>query len=106
MRLAAQRADIWNAIGTPEDVRPLNDKFTALCLGEGRDPATVMRSVCPRVDMLASSEDFVAHAAAYIDAGFTDFQIPWPRTDQQYEVMQQIARECIPEIRSAYRSAR
>jgi alkanesulfonate monooxygenase SsuD/methylene tetrahydromethanopterin reductase-like flavin-dependent oxidoreductase (luciferase family) len=105
MRLAARKADIWNAIGTPEDVRALNDTFRVMCQNEGRDPATVMRSVCPRVDMLASPEDFVSHATAYLDAGFTDFQIPWPRTDQQYEVMQQVARECIPGIRDDYQSA-
>jgi alkanesulfonate monooxygenase SsuD/methylene tetrahydromethanopterin reductase-like flavin-dependent oxidoreductase (luciferase family) len=105
MRLAARQADIWNAIGTPDDVRPLNDTFSALCLSEGRDPATVLRSVCPRVDMLASTDDFVAHAAAYLDAGFTDFQIPWPRTDQQYEGMQQAARECLPVIRRDFEPA-
>jgi alkanesulfonate monooxygenase SsuD/methylene tetrahydromethanopterin reductase-like flavin-dependent oxidoreductase (luciferase family) len=104
MRLAARCADIWNAIGTPDDVCPLNGTFTAMCLAEGRDPATILRSVCPRVDMLASPKDFVTHATAYLDAGFTDFQIPWPRTEQQYDVMIQIARDCIPKIRRDYRS--
>jgi alkanesulfonate monooxygenase SsuD/methylene tetrahydromethanopterin reductase-like flavin-dependent oxidoreductase (luciferase family) len=106
MRLAAKHADIWNAIGTPEDVRALNDQFAAICRAEGRDPATVLRSVCPRVDMLASTEDFVTHTTAYLDAGFTDFQIPWPRTDAQNEVMQRVAHESIPEIRRDYQSAR
>jgi alkanesulfonate monooxygenase SsuD/methylene tetrahydromethanopterin reductase-like flavin-dependent oxidoreductase (luciferase family) len=104
MRLAAQKADIWNAIGTPDDVRTLNDMFTDMCRAESRDPATVLRSVCPRVDMLASDGDFVAHARAFLDAGFTDFQIPWPRTPQQHEVMLQVARECIPRLRDDYRS--
>jgi alkanesulfonate monooxygenase SsuD/methylene tetrahydromethanopterin reductase-like flavin-dependent oxidoreductase (luciferase family) len=104
MRLAARHADIWNAIGTPDDLHPLNDMFTAMCLAQGRDPATILRSVCPRVDMLASPEDFVTHATAYLDAGFTDFQIPWPRTDHQYAVMHQAARACIPLLRNAYQS--
>jgi alkanesulfonate monooxygenase SsuD/methylene tetrahydromethanopterin reductase-like flavin-dependent oxidoreductase (luciferase family) len=105
MRLAARHADIWNAIGTPEEVSALNDTFEGLCHAESRNPSTILRSVCPTVDMLASAEDFVSSASDYLKAGFTDFQIPWPRTDHQYEVMLQVARERIPELRRAFRAA-
>jgi alkanesulfonate monooxygenase SsuD/methylene tetrahydromethanopterin reductase-like flavin-dependent oxidoreductase (luciferase family) len=106
MRLAAKHADVWNAIGTPDEVRALNDTFEGLCHAEGRDPAKILRSVCPTVDMLASAEDFESSVMAYLKAGFTDFQIAWPRTDQQHEVMLQVASERIPELRFAFRSAR
>jgi alkanesulfonate monooxygenase SsuD/methylene tetrahydromethanopterin reductase-like flavin-dependent oxidoreductase (luciferase family) len=105
MRLAARHADIWNAIGTPDEVSVLTDTFEGLCHAEGRDPTTILCSVCPTVDMLASAEEFVSSVTAYRKAGFTDFQIPWPRTDQQYEVMLQVAREHIPRLRLDVRAA-
>jgi alkanesulfonate monooxygenase SsuD/methylene tetrahydromethanopterin reductase-like flavin-dependent oxidoreductase (luciferase family) len=105
MRLAARHADVWNAIGTPGEVRALNDTFESLCHAEGHDPAAILRSVCPTVNMLASADEFVSSVKAYLKAGFTDFQIPWPRTDHQYEVMLQVARERVPELRLAFRTA-
>jgi alkanesulfonate monooxygenase SsuD/methylene tetrahydromethanopterin reductase-like flavin-dependent oxidoreductase (luciferase family) len=102
MRLAARHADVWNAIGTPDEAYALNDTFDELCREEGRDVATVLRSVCPTVDMLASTEDFVSRVLAYLQAGFTDFQIAWPRTGQQYEMMRKVARDHIPELRLAF----
>ena len=104
MRLAARHADIWNAIGTPDDVRALNEIFGRLCQAEGRGPAAVLRSVCPRVDMLASPEEFVSNVTAYRDAGFTDFQIAWPKTEDQYGVMLQVAREDIPALRLEFQA--
>ena len=106
MRLAARHADIWNAIGTPDDVRALNELFGRLCHAEGRDPEAVLRSVCPRVDMLASPGEFVTRVMAYWDAGFTDFQIAWPKTDHQYDVMLQVAREALPALRLEFQAKR
>jgi hypothetical protein len=54
--------------------------------------------------MLASAGDFVSSVMAYLHAGFTDFQIAWPRTDQQYETMCTVARDHIPELRLAFQS--
>ena len=31
--------------------------------------------------------------------GFTDFQIPWPRTPEAHAVMRQVANEVIPRLR-------
>jgi hypothetical protein len=36
---------------------------------------------------------------SYREAGFTDFQIPWPRTPEAHGVMRQVAREVIPGLR-------
>jgi alkanesulfonate monooxygenase SsuD/methylene tetrahydromethanopterin reductase-like flavin-dependent oxidoreductase (luciferase family) len=101
LRLVAKHADIWNAIGTPEDVPVASAALDAACHDLGRDPATIMRSVCPRVDLFASVDAFATQVAAYREVGFTDFQIPWPRTTAQREVMGRVAREIMPALRRA-----
>lgn len=100
LRLAASYADIWNGIGTPPEVKTLNEALDTLCHAIGRDPANIRRSVCPRLDLFASVDAFISHVAAYREAGFTDFQIPWPRTAAQHAVMQAVAREVIPQLRA------
>jgi alkanesulfonate monooxygenase SsuD/methylene tetrahydromethanopterin reductase-like flavin-dependent oxidoreductase (luciferase family) len=101
LRLVAKHADIWNAIGTPSDVQVASAALDAACHDVGRDPGTIMRSVCPRVDLFASVDAFATQVAAYRDAGFTDLQIPWPRTAEQREVMGRVAREVMPALRRA-----
>ena len=45
LRLTARFAQEWNTWGTPETTRPVMDKLLAACEKEGRDPATVRKSV-------------------------------------------------------------
>ena len=54
MRLIARYAAIWNAIGTPAEVAELNKRMDEACVGEGRDPASLIRSVSPSLNLLAS----------------------------------------------------
>lgn len=99
MKLAAKYADIWNAIGTPDDVRVVNESFDRACATVGRDPGAVMRSVCPRLDMWSSVDDFARNVADYRKAGFTDFQIPWPRSEEQLKVLRQVGKSLLPTLR-------
>jgi alkanesulfonate monooxygenase SsuD/methylene tetrahydromethanopterin reductase-like flavin-dependent oxidoreductase (luciferase family) len=101
LRLTAQWADNWNARGTPEEARGGNELLDAFCWEIGRDPATIVRSISPSLNFLASVEDFVRCVEAYRAAGFTDFRIPWPRTDAEYPVFQRVAREVIPVLRAS-----
>jgi alkanesulfonate monooxygenase SsuD/methylene tetrahydromethanopterin reductase-like flavin-dependent oxidoreductase (luciferase family) len=55
LRLAAQHADLWNgwiAFGdsTPQAVGPLMARVDDACVALGRDPATLGRTVSPRVE--------------------------------------------------------
>jgi alkanesulfonate monooxygenase SsuD/methylene tetrahydromethanopterin reductase-like flavin-dependent oxidoreductase (luciferase family) len=51
LRLTARYADIWNGACTaPERVAPLHTQVDAACHAEGRDPATLQRSVAVLVD--------------------------------------------------------
>ena len=45
LRLTARFAQEWNTWGTPETTKPVMEKLLAACEKEGRDPATVRKSV-------------------------------------------------------------
>jgi alkanesulfonate monooxygenase SsuD/methylene tetrahydromethanopterin reductase-like flavin-dependent oxidoreductase (luciferase family) len=101
MRLTAKYADIWNAIGAPDVVAPMNQQLDALCHEIGRDPAEIMRGVSVPLDAWDSPEAFATKITAYQAGGFTDFQIPWPRSEPALAVMREVAPTIIPELRAA-----
>lgn len=91
LRLTARHADIWNAVGSPEDVGKFNRLLDEACVAEGRDPATLSRSVSPSINFLESEQAFRDAFRAYRDQGFTDIRIPWPRNADQKVVFDQVA---------------
>src|SRR5918995_1628720 len=99
LRLAARHADIWNAVGTPEEGGATNQRLDAACAAEGRDPASLVRTVSPRINLLASMDAFVDGVTAYRAAGFRDIYLPWPRTESELPVLRQVARDVIPALR-------
>jgi hypothetical protein len=105
LRLAARHADIWNAVGTPDEGGALNQRLDAACAEEGRDPATLVRTVSPRLNLLASVEAFADGVAAYRAAGFRDIYLPWPRTESEVPILRQVAREVLPALRGGTLSA-
>jgi F420-dependent oxidoreductase-like protein len=104
LRLAARHADIWNAVGTPDEGGALNQRLDAACAAAGRDPATLVRTISPRLNLLASVAAFIDGVAAYRAAGFRDIYLPWPRTESEVPVLRQVAREVIPILRDQGRS--
>jgi alkanesulfonate monooxygenase SsuD/methylene tetrahydromethanopterin reductase-like flavin-dependent oxidoreductase (luciferase family) len=99
LALTARYADIWNARGTPEEAQAGNDLLDEKCHAIGRDPAGIVRSVSVGLDFFDSVAAFEAGVAACMAAGFTDFQIPWPRTPAQHAVMRQVAEDVVPTLR-------
>jgi hypothetical protein len=65
----------------------------------GRDPATLVRTVSPRINLLESAAAFADGVAAFRAAGFRDIYLPWPRTEAELPVLRQVAREVIPGLR-------
>lgn len=100
LALTARHADIWNARGTPEEAGAASARLDAACRAIGRDPATIVRGVSPSRNFLTSADVFAEQVAAYRAAGFTDFQLPWPRTPAEEPVLRQVAREVIPALRT------
>jgi alkanesulfonate monooxygenase SsuD/methylene tetrahydromethanopterin reductase-like flavin-dependent oxidoreductase (luciferase family) len=98
MRLVARHADIWNVIGTPESGAALNARMDDLCQDIGRDPATLIRGVSPSLNLLESPEAFASGVAAYVEAGFQDICIPWPRVEAEVPVLREVARSILPSL--------
>jgi alkanesulfonate monooxygenase SsuD/methylene tetrahydromethanopterin reductase-like flavin-dependent oxidoreductase (luciferase family) len=99
LRLTARHADIWNMVGTPEEVEASNRRLDEACAAEGRDPATLVRSVSPRLNLLASADAFAEGVAAYRAAGMQDIYLPWPRTEAELPVLREVARDILPGLR-------
>src|SRR5262249_26037577 len=100
LRLTAKHADIWNCVGTPEDVAAANARLDEACVVVGRDPSTLVRSVSPRINLLASPEAFEAGVRRYWDAGVRDIYLPWPRVEAEVPVMREVARHILPRLRA------
>ena len=105
MRLIARHADIWNGIGTPEEVAELNKRIDEACAAEGRDPATLIRSVSPSINLLASPDAFREGTEAYHAAGFPQIYLPWPRVEAEVPVLRAVARDILPKLRNQSASA-
>ena len=99
LRLTARHADIWNMVATPEEGAAVNRRLSAICEEIGRDPASLVRSVSPSINLLASVEAFVAGVASYRAAGFRDVYMPWPRTEAEVPVLRAVARDVLPGLR-------
>ena len=99
LRLTARHADIWNVVGTPDEVAAINQRLDEACAAEGRDPASLVRTVSPRINLLASAAAFAEGVAAYRAAGFRDIYLPWPRTEGEVPILREVAREVIPALR-------
>lgn len=99
MRLIARYAEIWNGIGTPEEAAVMNVRLDAACAAEGRDPATLVRSISPSLNLLESVEAFASGVVAYHNAGIQQIYLPWPRTDAEVPVLRAVARDVLPELR-------
>jgi alkanesulfonate monooxygenase SsuD/methylene tetrahydromethanopterin reductase-like flavin-dependent oxidoreductase (luciferase family) len=99
LRLTARHADAWNARGTPAEAGASNARLDRLCLEVGRDPGSIVRSISPAHNLLASVDAFETGVAAYRAAGFSDFQIPWPRSAPEHAVLRTVARDVMPRLR-------
>lgn len=96
LRLTARHAAIWNAVGSPEEAGAASLRLDTACAAEGRDPATLTRSVSPSINLLASPQAFADGVAAYRAAGIRDIYLPWSRVDAEEGVLREVARDVLP----------
>ena len=104
LKLTAKHADIWNVVGTPEEAKAANDRVNAACVAVGRDPESLIRSVSPTINLLASVDAFADGVKAYQAAGIRDIYFPWPRVEAEVPVLRAVAREVLPALRGADRN--
>jgi F420-dependent oxidoreductase-like protein len=129
LRIIAERGDLWNSYGTPEEIRERNAILDAACQAIGRDPATLVRSLygwatqTPQAswaderaggwaaglarggrrlpaDPWASPQACVDFIETYREVGIDHFVIDAPRADQ-LETMERFAADLLPHLRPA-----
>lgn len=99
LKLTARFADMWNMTGTPDEAKAGNTRLDDACRSVGRDPGSLIRTVSPSLNLLASVDAFIDGVAAYHDAGMRDIYMPWPRVEAEVPVLRQVARDVLPTLR-------
>lgn len=103
LKIAAARADTWNAFGGVDEIRERNELLDQLCTEIGRDPNTLRRSLyvwaqTAETDPWQSLDAFEDVIGSYMDAGMNEFIADQPRDDQM-GVLERVASEAIPRLR-------
>lgn len=95
LRTVARYADVWNSnlrsLAENVDRARVLDRH---CAAEGRDPATIRRSV----ELPGDPARALADAAAYLRAGFTDFVLRLGGDDPRREA-ERLATDLVPRLR-------
>jgi F420-dependent oxidoreductase-like protein len=97
LRVVAEHADVWNVIGSVDDVVRKASVLDRHCADIGRDPAEIRRSVQPRFDATDPAA-MVDLLHAYVDAGFTDNVVYIPPGGDPVRAAEIAAERVLPEI--------
>jgi F420-dependent oxidoreductase-like protein len=97
LRVVAEHADVWNVIGSVEEVVRKASVLDQHCADVGRDPAEIKRSVQPRLDP-ADPAAMVDLLHAYIEAGFTENIVYVPPGDDPARAAEIAAERVLPVI--------
>ena len=105
LKLCAQYADSWNSFGSVEEIRARNEVLNEKCAEVGRNPKEVVRSLYMWAakaadDPWSSIDAFRDVTGRYREAGINEFIIDQPRDDQM-RVLERVAVEVIPALRSS-----
>ena len=98
LRVVAEHADVWNVIGSVEEVVRKASVLDQHCADVGRDPAEIKRSVQPRFDP-ADPAAMVDLLHAYIEAGFTENIVYVPPGDEPIRAAEIAAERVLPAIK-------
>jgi F420-dependent oxidoreductase-like protein len=97
LRVVAEHADVWNVIGSVEEVVRKASVLDQHCADVGRNPAEIKRSVQQRFDP-ADPAAMVDLLHAYIEAGFTENIIYVPPGDEPVRAAEIAAERVLPAI--------
>ncbi|HEX5501959.1 MAG TPA: LLM class flavin-dependent oxidoreductase [Thermomicrobiales bacterium] len=97
LRIAAAHADVWNMVGTPEQIHERGKVLLEACAQVGRDPATIRWSAAAwpgRVgfDPLTSPEGYRDLVERYREVGVTEVLCSWGK-DTPIAAIERIAAE-------------
>jgi alkanesulfonate monooxygenase SsuD/methylene tetrahydromethanopterin reductase-like flavin-dependent oxidoreductase (luciferase family) len=99
LQLTAKHADIWNTRSPVPEAVEKSKRLDDACKKAGRDPQSLMRSIWPFQHPFESVDNFREVFDSYYEAGFRDFIFGWPPDEETVDVMRQVAREVVPELR-------
>lgn len=105
LELAARYADTWNSSGgSVEEMRERNEILNEACDRVGRDPSTIVRSLYGWASVMPdvpwqSVDAFQDVVGRYTEAGINEFIIDQPPPGQ-FDVLERVATEVIPGLRS------
>jgi F420-dependent oxidoreductase-like protein len=97
LRIVAEQADVWNVVGSVEEVTRKGAVLDRHCAEIGRDPTTIRRSALVRFDP-ADPGAFVDELHAYGEAGFTDNVINLPLEGDFIKAAEVAAERVLPEL--------
>lgn len=110
LRVAAERADVWNTIGPMgasfEEVLEVtahqNRQLDELCSAAGRDPSTLRRSlaVFQSTDPWVSPVTLEEVVERFTRIGIAEFVIGWPEDEGRVDELERLALEVIPSLRA------
>ncbi len=100
LKIVAKYADVWNAFGTPQEMRERNQMLDDYCHEIGRDPDTLDRSLyywVPKADQdpWVSKDAFYSVLEPYVEAGVNQFILDQPG-DKQINQLDWVAAEVLP----------
>ena len=117
LRLTARWADEWNTWGDPDQVRTRTDAFLTACDREGRDPASLRRSVQALIfldggpdgeqpvagrSLMGSAGQLVEHLQRYAAQGVDEFAIPdfnlGASHSERMDVLERLRTEVLPHV--------
>jgi F420-dependent oxidoreductase-like protein len=98
LAVTAHYADLWNTRRPPDEAAELSRALDDHCRAIGRDPATLVRSVLPAVDVFTSVDDVRRLVEAYCAHGFSDFVFVRPTDPTQIAVMRETATTLLPTL--------
>ena len=97
LRVVAEHADVWNAIGPVDELVRKASVLARHCEDIGRDPAEIRRSVQPRFDA-SDPAAMVDQLHAYCEAGFTENIVYVPPGGDPVRAAEIAAERVLPEF--------
>jgi alkanesulfonate monooxygenase SsuD/methylene tetrahydromethanopterin reductase-like flavin-dependent oxidoreductase (luciferase family) len=97
LRVVAEHADVWNVVGSIEEVVHKSAVLDQHCADIGRDPRTLRRSIHPRFDP-ANPSAYVDLLHSYMEVGFTDNIVNLPLDVDQIKAAEVAAERVLPEF--------
>ncbi len=99
LQLTAKHADIWNTRSPVPEAVEKSKRLDEACEKVGRNPQSLTRSIWPFQHPFVSVDNFREVFESYYDVGFRDFIFGWPPDEGTVEVMREVARDVVPELR-------